>query len=180
QNATGTLYFQDVDALRDGILSNGTFTNPSATQLANGQAVGAEGNFSATGDVNDAAAAFTRSIYSVYAQYDWKVNDRLNVVLGLRTDWYDGGHPRYNQNFVNRYGFGNDTGFSALDPVVMPRVAFTYDMDDFAVFSRTELHGGVGIFSGGDPLVWFGNAFQNDGRGFATGTTTDAACGVGP
>src|SRR3546814_4789366 len=34
----------------------------------------------------------------------------------------------------------------------------------------------VGIFSGGDPLVWFGNAFQNAGRGFAGGDTTDDTC----
>ena len=53
--------------------------------------------------------------------------------------------------------------------MIMPRLALTYDMDDFAVFSRPKLTGGVGIFSGGDPVVWFGNAFQNDGRGFATG-----------
>lgn len=177
QNATGTLYFRNIQALRDGLLSNGTLTNPTAAQLIAGQAVGAEGNFTATGDVNDAAAAFTRSLYSVYAQDDWQVNDQLNVVLGLRADWYDGGHPRYNQNFFNRYGFGNDTGFSRIGPAIMPRIAFTYDMNDFAIFSRTQLHGGVGIFSGGDPLVWFGNAFQNDGRGFATGTTTDCPAG---
>lgn len=180
QNATGTLYFANVDDLRNGLLSNGTRTNPTATQLVNGEAVGAEGNFSATGDVNDAAAAFRRNLYSAYLQDDWQVNDQLNVVLGIRADWYDGGRPRLNQNFVNRYGFGNDTGFGRIDPAIMPRIAFTYDMNDFAVFSRTQLHGGVGIFSGGDPLVWFGNAFQNDGRGFATGTTTDAACGAGP
>src|SRR3546814_12933433 len=68
------------------------------------------------------------------------------------------------------------TGFSNLDPIVMPRLALTYDMDDFAVFGRPKVTAGVGIFSGGDPLVWFGNAFQNDGRGFAGGDTTDAAC----
>src|SRR5690606_10733414 len=35
---------------------------------------------------------------------------------------------------------------------------------------------GVGVFSGGDPVVWFANAFQNDGRGYAQGATDDAAC----
>src|SRR3546814_14860772 len=58
----------------------------------------------------------------------------------------------------------------------MPRLALTYDMDDFAVFGRPKITAGVGIFSGGDPLVWFGNAFQNDGRGFAGGDTTDDTC----
>jgi len=176
QGATGTMYFRSLDDLRNGILSNGTVTNPSATQIVGGQAVGAEGNFTATGDVNDAAAAFKREIYSLYAQDDWQVTDALSAVLGVRVDWYSGDAPAENPNFVTRYGFSNAHGFSDLDPIIMPRVALTYDMDDFAVFSRPQLRGGVGLFSGGDPLVWFGNAFQNDGRGFATGTTDDAAC----
>src|SRR3546814_4979644 len=74
------------------------------------------------------------------------------------------------------YSIPNSTGFINLDPSVMPRLALTYDMDDFAVFGRPKVTAGVGIFSGGDPLVWFGNAFQNDGRGLAGGDTTDAAC----
>ena len=180
QNATGTLYFRNVAALREGLLSNGTFTNPTAQQIANGQAVGAEGNFSATGDVNDAAAAFKRSTYTIFAQDDWQLTDSLSAVLGLRADWYDGGRPALNPLFVQRYGIPNNTSFSNLAPIIAPRVALTWDMSDFAVFSRAQLRGGVGIFSGGDPLVWFGNAFQNDGRGFAGGTTNDAACPAGP
>jgi hypothetical protein len=180
QGATGTMYFRSLDDLRNGILSNGTVTNPSATQIVGGQAVGAEGNFSATGDVRDAAAAFGRTVYSLYAQDDWQINDALSAVLGVRVDWYKGDAPAENPNFVTRYGFSNAHGFSDLDPIIMPRAALTYDMADFAVFTRAQLRGGVGLFSGGDPLVWFGNAFQNDGRGFATGTTTAAACGAGP
>src|SRR3546814_1391194 len=49
QNATGQLVFQNVDDLREGILSNGTstFTNPQT--VVDGDAVGAFGQFSATG-----------------------------------------------------------------------------------------------------------------------------------
>lgn len=176
QNATGTLYFENVDDLREGLLSGGALTNPTAQQIADGLAVGAEGNFTATGIVTDAAAAFKRTAYSVFAQDDWEISDRLNAVIGVRADWYDGGRPALNSVFVDRYGIPNNTSFSNLAPIVMPRVAMTYDMDDFAVFARPKLTAGVGIFSGGDPLVWFGNAFQNDGRGFATGTTNDAQC----
>ncbi len=180
QNATGTLYFQNIAALREGLLSNGTFTNPTAAQIAAGTAVGAEGNFSATGDVNDAAAAFKRTTYTIFAQDDWQLTDSLSAVLGVRADWYDGGRPALNPLFQQRYGFGNTTSFSNLAPIIAPRVALTWDVSDFAVFSRAQLRGGVGIFSGGDPLVWFGNAFQNDGRGFAGGTTADANCPAGP
>ncbi|MBO9577082.1 MAG: TonB-dependent receptor, partial [Sphingobium sp.] len=180
QNANGELHFANINALREGILSNGTFTNPTATQLVAGQAVGAEGNFTATGDVNDAAAAFQRTIWSAYAQDDWQISDAVSAVLGVRVDWYNGDAPRENPNFVTRYGFSNSYGFSDLAPLIMPRAAITYDMEDFAVFSRPQLRGGLGVFGGGDPLVWFGNAFQNDGVGFAGGTTADAACGTGP
>src|SRR6201999_3764625 len=62
---------------------------------------------------------------------------------------------------------------------LLPRLAFTYDFNDFSIFSRTQLRGGVGIFSGGDPLVWFGNAFQNDGSLSALGTTQAAGCPAG-
>lgn len=194
QNATGTLVFRNIDDLRAGLLSNGrtlpnaggtgnicsatTSTTPS--NVVNGCTFGAFGNFSATGDVNDAAAQFKRSIYTIFAQDEWEISSQLNAVLGIRADWYDGGRPALNPVFQQRYGIPNNTGFSNLAPVIMPRVALTYDMNDFAVFSRPKLTGGVGIFSGGDPLVWFGNAFQGDGRGFATGTTADAACGLAP
>lgn len=181
QNATGTLVFRNIADLEAGLLSPGTTgtTTTTPVNVVNGRTVGAFGNFSATGDVNDAAAQFNRSIYSVFAQDEWGVSEQLSAVIGVRVDWYDGGAPAINPNFVERYGFGNNTGFSSLDPIVMPRLALTYDMDDFAVFSRAQLRGGVGVFSGGDPLVWFGNAFQNDGRGFAQGTTGDAPCPAG-
>ena len=147
-----------------------------ARNVVNGCTFGAFGNFSRTGDVNDAAAEFKRTIYSLYLQDDWRVTDQLNAVLGVRMDIFDGGSPARNANFVNRYGFDNSTGFDDVNPVLLPRIGLTYDLDDFSIFSRSKLTGGVGIFSGGDPLVWFGNAFQNNGFGFAEGTSAAAAC----
>ena len=180
QNATGTLYFSSLANLRNGILSNGSTTNPTATQLVTGAAVGAEGNFTASGQVTDAAASFSRTNHAIYLQDDWQISDTLSAVLGVRMDWYSGGTPAENPAFAARYGFSNAYGFDDLDPLVMPRVALTWDAPEFAVFTAPQLRGGVGVFAGGDPLVWFGNAFQNDGRGFAGGTTTDAACPAGP
>jgi hypothetical protein len=182
QNATGTLVFRSIADLRAGLLSPGTGNNQTSTTPANvvgGQTEGAFGNVTATGDINSAAAQFSRNLYSVFAQDEWQINDALSAVAGVRVDWYDGGRPDYNPVFQQRYGITNATGFSNLAPIVMPRLALTYDMNDFAVFSRAQLRGGVGIFSGGDPLVWFGNAFQNDGSAFALGTTQAAGCPTG-
>lgn len=182
QNATGTLVFENVNDLRAGLLSRGLGNNQTSTtpnNVVNGNTEGAFGNFSSTGNIVDAAASFSRSIYSIYAQDEWRATDALKITAGVRADWYDGGSPKYNPVFANRFGFTNTTGFSNLDPVILPRVGFTYDFDDMGMFGRAQLVGGVGIFSGGDPLVWFGNAFQNDGRGFATGNSQAAGCGTG-
>ncbi|MGL3820048.1 TonB-dependent receptor [Sphingopyxis sp. R3-92] len=187
QNATGTLVFRNIADLQAGLLSpgiaNGSICSATTTttpiNVVNGCTAGAFGNFSSTGDVNAAAAEFQRSIYTIFAQDEWEVSDRLTAVIGVRADWYDGGRPKLNPIFQQRYGFPNTTGFSNLAPVVMPRLGVTYDMDDFAVFGRPKLTGGVGVFSGGDPVVWFGNAFQNDGRGFAQGSSQSSNCPTG-
>ncbi len=183
QNATGTLIFRNLADLQAGLLSPGTGnfdTFNSPRNVATGSVEGAFGNFSATGDVNDAGASFKREIYSVFGQDEWQATDKLGITAGLRVDWYKGGAPSLNPAFQTRYGFGNDVGFDALDPIWMPRLGFTYDIDDGGILSRSQLRGGVGIFSGGDPVVWISNAFSNDGRGYATGTTQDAACGLAP
>lgn len=182
QNATGTLVFRNVADLRQGLLSPGTGNNQTSTTPGNvvsGATEGAFGNFSSTGDINDAAAQFTRTIYSAFAQDEWQMTDQLLLTAGVRVDWYDGGRPDLNTNFRARYGINNNAGFSDLAPLVMPRVALSYDMNDFAVFSRAQLRAGVGVFSGGDPLVWFGNAFQNDGSAFALASTQATGCPAG-
>jgi hypothetical protein len=181
QDATGTLVFRNINDLRNGLLSPGTTGTTSTTpsNIIPGRTVGAFGNFSATGDANDAAAIFNRNIYTAYAQDDWEVTDRLKAVIGARIDLYEGEGPTYNPNFQKRFGFPNNTGFGDVGSVFTPRLGLTYDLDDFAVFSRTQLHGGVGIFSGGDPLVWFSNAFSNTGGNIALGTTASAGCPSG-
>ena len=175
QNATGTLVFRNIDDLRAGLLSPGSSTTTSAANVVSGTAIGAYGNFSPSGDINDLAARFKRSIYSVFAQDEWEISSQLKAVGGVRIEWYDGGHPIANSNFMERYGFANTASFSGLAPIVMPRLAVTYNADDFAVFGRPQLRAGVGIFSGGDPVVWFGNAFQNNGFQ-GEGRSTDAPC----
>ena len=182
QDATGTLVFRNINDLKAGLLSPGLGSNQTSTTPANivsGQTEGAFGNFSPTGDANDGAARFKRDVYSFYAQDDWQATDALKVVLGVRTDFYDGGHPPFNPNFFARYGFGNTASFSNIDPLIMPRLGLTYDAGEFGPLTRVQLHGGVGIFSGGDPLVWFSNAFSNTGGNIGFATTQAAGCPAG-
>lgn len=182
QNATGTLVFRNIADLEAGLLSPGTGNNQTSTTPVNvvsGATEGAFGNFSSTGDVNSAAAEFKRTILSLYAQDDWRVNDRLDLVLGMRVDAFSGDSPARNPLFFNRYGIENTAGFDDLDPILLPRLGFRYDVGDIKFLTNGRLQGGFGMFAGGDPLVWFGNAFQNNGFGFAEGTTQSTSCPAG-
>ena len=44
------------------------------------------------------------------------------------------------------------------ETVLMPRLSFSYDLND-----STEIYGGIGKFSGGNPNVWYSNIWSNDG-----------------
>lgn len=181
QNTTGTLTFANIADLRAGLLSGGTNTNPNAEAILAGQGAGAYGNFTASGDIRDATAIWSRAIITAYAQDDWQLTPQLSVLGGVRVDWFDGDAPVSNPNFVNRYGFTNAVGFSKFNPVVLPRFGFTYELENEGFLSRTVFQGGVGIFSGGDPAVYFSNAFQNNGIALGFGSTgnTGTSCGRG-
>src|SRR5206468_7575653 len=76
QSATGNLQFKNINDLRAGLLSPGSSTgNPTGTFITGGSVVGALINATASGNINDAAAAFSRTIYSAYAQDDWRLNE---------------------------------------------------------------------------------------------------------
>lgn len=177
-NATGTLFFRNLDDLRNGILADGFFSSPfgDADELANGELGGAVISVTPSGDINEAAATFERSIYSLYAQDQWRATDNLNVLAGLRVQWFRGDAPRKNPTFEERYGFSNSNSFSKLDPLLLPRLALTYDLNNEGFFRSTQVRGGVGVFSGGDPIVYFSNAFSNNGYSTGEGSTFSDAC----
>jgi outer membrane receptor protein involved in Fe transport len=126
-NATGTLFFRNLADFREGLLSNGAgapsgFTG--ANDVVDGTVNGGAINATPTGDINEAAATFNRSIYSFYAQDKWQLTDQLNVILGGRVDWYDGDAPRVNTLFQQRYGFTNAVPFSKFDPLFFATFRF--------------------------------------------------------
>lgn len=175
-NATGTLFFSSLDNFEQGILSDGTVTGANNAQILSGASVGAEVNATPSGDINEAAAKFSRQIYSFFAQDDWQATDRLSVTAGVRIQLYDGDAPRANPTFLARYGFTNANPFSRINPVILPRFSATYDFDDAGIFNRSKLTGGVGIFAGGDPVVYFSNAFSNNGFSTGFGALNNTTC----
>jgi hypothetical protein len=145
-NATGTINFDSIADLQAG----------------NASSINFNGSFS--GDINDAAAKFSRSIHSIYLQDEWKATDDLTFLLGLRYDFYvSSDEPPRNADFFARYGFDNTNSFDGLD-VLLPRFGITYEAP-WEFYGQTTFRAGAGIFSGGDPSVWFSNSFSNFGGG---------------
>ncbi len=178
-NATGTLFFQNLDDFRNGLLTNGTgfpsgFTGADdvVDNDVNGGGIAATGS----GDIRDTGAQFRRTIFSAYAQDEWQVNDQLNILLGGRVDWYSGDAPQHNPFFQQRYGYSNAVSFGRLDPLFLPRLGFAYELFNDGLFSNTKIKGGVGIFGGGDPTVWFSNGYSNTGFTASNGSTLAAGC----
>jgi len=177
-NATGTLFFNGLADFEAGLLANGTggdFDGPD--EIIEDGAGGGTIRTGLDGDINNAAALFSRRTYSVFVQDEWRATDQLTVNAGVRVQLYDGDAPRANPLFQQRYGFTNAVSFGAIDPLVLPRLSATYEFDNDGFFSNSRLTGGVGVFAGGDPVVFFSNAFSNDGFASVNGNTGDCAAG---
>ncbi len=107
--------------------------------------------------------------FSLYAQDEFAVSDRLNLTYGLRVDF-----PMYNTDPVaNPFSTGltarDENGNSETvdqaklpgsDPLFSPRVGFNWNA---AGERRTQVRGGTGIFTGRVPFVWVGNVISNPG-----------------
>ncbi|KWV93643.1 TonB-dependent receptor [Erythrobacter sp. AP23] len=175
-NATGTIFFENLDDFEQGLVAPGFFSSvfAGADDLVNGGPLGgATIAVTPSGDINEAAALFNRTTYSFFAQDTWQATDQLTLTGGMRVQLYTGDAPRPNPLFLERFGYTNANPFSKIDPVLLPRFAATYDFDNTGIFSNTRLTAGVGIFSGGDPVVFFSNAFSNNGFSTANGDTFD-------
>ena len=159
-NATGTIVFEDVDALIAGT-ADFIFFSGSYTQ-----------------DPNDAAAEFKRDINTFYLQDEWQVNDSLMVIAGVRYDSYDSSDsPIANPAFEARYGFTNTASFDGLD-LVQPRIGLTWDLPT-SKWGQTQLTAGFGVFGGQDPTVHFANSYQNFGGAIGDANIFSSPCVFG-
>mgnify|MGYP003325521363 FL=1 len=104
----------------------------------------------------DAAVSWGYTIHTAYIEDEWQVNPDFRLSYGLRYDSYESDDkPALNPAFTAEYGFPNTATLDGLD-LLMPRIGFTYEMND-----SMTLSGGVGLFSGGNPNVWYSNVFSN-------------------
>lgn len=141
------LFYQHVDTeIRfDGI---DNFEQGNAARIYYGNAI--------TNNEMDAAVEWGYTINTAYIEDEWQVTPDLRLTYGLRYDYYESGDkPALNPDFAADYGFPNTATLDGLD-LLMPRIGFTYDLND-----SMTLSGGVGLFSGGNPNVWYSNVFSN-------------------
>jgi len=158
--------------------SYGVYVFPTIEALRNGTPSGYSVGYDNAGPgKNGIPADFRVQLYSLYAQDQWAVNDRLTLTYGIRADI-----PR----FLDR-PLQNDTLTALLRPQGLdirtdravprtqvlwsPRIGFNYDLGDQA----TQVRGNLGVFTGPPPYILLGNAFANTGLGLVTLSCTGSA-----
>ncbi|PHR94044.1 MAG: cell envelope biogenesis protein OmpA [Robiginitomaculum sp.] len=141
QEVQGEWVFNSINDFRNGDFSDFRYENAAGSN-----------------DQNDGAASFGFGITSLYAQDEWQATDRLNIIAGLRWDFHSSDDlPTANATFQNNHGFTNARNLDGKG-ILQPRFGFNYEVNDRAV-----VHGGFGLFSGGNPNVWLSNNYSNNG-----------------
>jgi hypothetical protein len=117
------------------------------------------GSGGGTNNPLDAAASFVNTNNAIYLQDEYFIADKdLELTFGLRYEWIESDDtPTYNSTLSNAVGIRNDSGIDGVD-ILLPRLGFAWGArEDLSV------RGGIGLYSGGNPNVWLGNAWSRDG-----------------
>jgi hypothetical protein len=107
-------------------------------------------------------AEFDVNQFGFYAGDQWAVNPQLGLTMGVRMDYPKfPDKPTANPAAVENFGVKSD---QVPDKILFsPRMGFNYDL---AGKGKSQLRGGLGVFSGRTPYVWISNQFGNTGIEF--------------
>jgi hypothetical protein len=158
--------------------SFGVYTFPTIAALQAGTPSGYAVGYANSRSDADIPANFKVRVYSLYAQDQWAVTNRLTVTAGLRADipkMLD--TPSQNDTLTNALAAaglpGVRTDATPKSRVLFsPRVGVNFDATGD---QRNQIRGSVGIYTGPPPYILLGNAFANTGLGLVRLSCTGAA-----
>ncbi|NNC62082.1 MAG: TonB-dependent receptor plug domain-containing protein [Flavobacteriaceae bacterium] len=123
------------------------------------------------GDESAGASEFDTFQAGFYIQDEVQMNDNFRVTLGARIDipyWSDGSeNDDFNDRTIplleaagkNLQGARVGQGIDPT-PMFAPRLGFNWDVNGE---SKTQVRGGLGVFTSRLPLVWPGGTYNNNG-----------------
>jgi Carboxypeptidase regulatory-like domain len=108
----------------------------------------------------DAAVDFSVAEWGAFVQSEMDAGKGLTMRFGLRVDVpYVIGRPGENPGVLDAFGV-NTSHLPSGNILWSPRWGFNWQGGGDR---RTQVRGGMGVFSGQIPFVWLANAFHNDG-----------------
>jgi len=142
QQTEGEFRFDSIDDYRNGMAARVYYYNATGSN-----------------DPNDAAAEFGYAINTIYLQDEYfSFEHDLTVTFGLRYDWYTSDDlPQNNPEIFELYKFSNQQNLDG-EGLLQPRLGINWQP-----MEKLEVRGGIGLYSGGNPNVWLGNNYQNNG-----------------
>lgn len=142
QEAEGEYRFNSISDFEQGIFSRITYENATPSNIP-----------------EDAAKEFAYDITTFYVQDEYIFPaGNVTIKTGLRYDRYSSSDkPNHNADFATAYGFSNSQNLDGVD-LLQPRFGIEWSVNE-----QLEVHGGIGLYSGGNPNVWISNNYANDG-----------------
>jgi hypothetical protein len=139
----------------------GNYRFSSLDNLEAGLAQSYDYSFSVTSDPQQ-AAEFNVNQFGFYAGDLWRVTPRFTLNYGVRVDipsFPD--KPTSNPAAVENFGYATDV--VPAPKMWSPRAGFNWNVDGQG---KSQLRGGLGLFSGRTPYVWLSNQYGNTGIEF--------------
>ncbi len=137
-----------------GQFCRGEYTFDSIADLAAGDA-GVFYQNTPTNSCADRVAAWGYQRLDLFAQDEWQVTPDFSINYGVRYERFiSDDEPPLQGDFAAEYGANTSGDLDGLD-IILPRFGFNWNAP-----YDVRVQGGVGLFSGGDPVVWFSNAFS--------------------
>ena len=111
------------------------------------------------------AADWSVQQFGVYVGDKWRMKPNFTLTYGIRIDKpHFPTKPADNPLATTYYGYS--TAVVPNPTMYSPRVGFNWDLSAGAAASRSQLRGGVGLFTGRTPYVWLSNQYTGTGLEF--------------